>query len=231
MKYSASTLLPMRRPCMSVKATTTVSISPFLVAAPSCSFVSNVSPDGGALAAACPCHEALEQLRRPGEIRCELLRVALDGDGQAVVGCQAFDCAVLPRRGLAQPRRERSDRLVVKAVDPELGLADGATQLRVRVDFDGVRQMVATEGSDLVALEVLEQSPTHSHIDDLLSAADPEHRDLLLERLIDEPYLCLVQLGVDVPQFGVGLLTIAGRVDIPTAGQEEPVEVPESLGA
>src|SRR2546421_7474716 len=37
MKYSASTRLPMRRPCMSVNATTTVSMSPALTATPSCS--------------------------------------------------------------------------------------------------------------------------------------------------------------------------------------------------
>src|ERR1700681_2544241 len=111
MKYSASTRLPIKRPCMSVKATTTVSISPFLTAAPSCSFVSTSTPCAGA------CHEALEKPRGPGKISGQLFGVALDGDDQAVVRLEPFDRAVVTRCGLPQPRRHRSNRLVVKAVD------------------------------------------------------------------------------------------------------------------
>src|SRR5476649_2904114 len=111
MKYSASTRLPMSRPCMSVKATTTVSMSPFLTAAPSCSLVSTSTSRAGAR------HEALEQLRSPWQISGQLLGVALDGDDQAVVRLETFDRAVVSCGRLPQARRHRSDRLVVKAVD------------------------------------------------------------------------------------------------------------------
>src|SRR5487761_111149 len=99
MKYSASTRLPMRRPCMSVKATTTVSISPFLTAAPSCSLVSNSSTPGVTVAAASASHKALEQPRRPRKLTRQLLRVALDGDDQAVFRLDALDSSVISGGG------------------------------------------------------------------------------------------------------------------------------------
>src|SRR5258708_1511303 len=99
MKYSLSTRLPMSRPCMSVKATMTVSMSPFLTAAVSSSLVSKPSPCGLSIAVAGPRDETLEQMTRPGHVRSELFGVALHGDDQAIVRLHPFDRAVLAGGG------------------------------------------------------------------------------------------------------------------------------------
>src|SRR5882762_7994770 len=118
MKYSPSTRLPMSRPCMSVNATTTVSISPFLTAAPNCSLVSNSSLL--VVAVAGPGDESFEEFGCPRQVASELLWVALDGDDQAVVRLQTFDGAIISGRRLPQPRRQLCYCLVVKAVDLDL---------------------------------------------------------------------------------------------------------------
>src|SRR4029077_5140213 len=140
MKYSPSTRLPMSLPCMSVKATMTVSISPFLTSAASCSLVSKPSPRGLFIAAAGSGDEALEKVARPGQVGGELFGVALDGDDQAVVRLHPLHRAVLGRSCLLEPVGQALDRLMVQAVDADLVLARSPAQLRVRVDIDGVGQ-------------------------------------------------------------------------------------------
>src|SRR6185312_10943345 len=130
MKWSPSTRLPISRPCMSVKATTTVSIAPVSISCASSSLVS------GALAVlgfgsvstslpplSRPGDEALEKLRRPRQVDSELLRVALDGDDEPVVRFQPLDRPVLAAGALVEPRRDGLDRLVVEAVDLDRGTA------------------------------------------------------------------------------------------------------------
>jgi hypothetical protein len=73
------------------------------------------------------CDETLKELGRPGQIAGELLRVALDGDDQAIVRLEPFDSAILSRRSLPQSWRDRSDRLVMKAVDLDLPPIRSAT--------------------------------------------------------------------------------------------------------
>src|SRR5260370_37686640 len=103
MKYSPSTRLPMSRPCMSVKATMTVSISPFLTEEVSSSLVSKPSPCRLLVTAARPRDEALEQMARPGHVRSELFGMALHGDDETVVRLHAFYRAVLAGGGLLAP--------------------------------------------------------------------------------------------------------------------------------
>src|SRR5260370_29502439 len=105
MKYSPSTRLPMSLPCMSVKATMTVSISPFLTSAASCSWVSKPSPCGLFIVAAGSRDEALEQMARPGQVGAQLLWVTLHSNDKAVVGLDAFHCPFLARAGFLQPLR------------------------------------------------------------------------------------------------------------------------------
>src|SRR5712692_11021400 len=230
MKYSPSTRLPMSRPCMSVKATTTVSISPFLTEAVSSSFVSKPSPCGLFVAASRPCDEALEQMARPGQVGGELLGMALHGNDKAVAGLDAFDGPVLAVGGLLQPFSQVLDRLVVQAVDPNLVLAGGSPQLRGRIDLDGVRQVAAPERPHLVTLQMLNQRTAHGNVDHLLASADAEHRQLALARLSEHQQLGLVELGVGLPDLLVPPLSIKGRIDIPAPGQQEPVDVRERLG-
>src|SRR5260370_1546627 len=143
MKYSPSTRLPMSRPCMSVKATMTVSMSPFLTEAVSSSLVSTPSPCRLFFAAARPRDEALEQMTRPGHIRSELFGMALHGDDETVVRLHPFDCAVLAGGGLLDPVSQVLDGLVVEAVDPGLVLTRRTTQLTRWIDVDPVRQVAA----------------------------------------------------------------------------------------
>src|SRR6266852_5224975 len=147
MKYSPSTRLPISRPCISVKATMTVSISPFLTSAASCSLVSKASPCGLFIAAAGPRDESLEQMARPGQVGGELFRVTLHRNDEAVVGLDAFDGAVVARGGLLQPFSQVLDSLVVQAVDPALVLAGRPPQLRRRIYLDRVREVAAPKGA------------------------------------------------------------------------------------
>src|SRR5487761_115427 len=225
MKYSASTRLPMRRPCMSVKATTTVSISPFLTAAPSCSLVSMSAPRAGAR------HKAFEQLPGPRKISGQLFGVALHGNDQAVVRLEPFDRAVVSGRGLPQPRGHGPHCLVVKAVDPDLTSFSRMPQLGGWIDRGRVGEVLPAKRADLVAIEVLQQGSTHRHVDHLLATADTKYRDLLVPGQPEKPDLGLVQLGVDGPDFRVGLLTVKSWIDIPPSRQQQPVELIDRTGA
>src|SRR6266849_3417360 len=138
MKYSASTRLPIRRPCMSVKATTTVSTSPRSAWCASSSWlrialrvrgsVSISSPPGFPMAVAGSGHEAFEQRARPRQVGRELFGVTLDRDNQAVVRLHRFHGAIFAARGLLKTRCQLLDRLMVKAVDPDLVLARRAPE-------------------------------------------------------------------------------------------------------
>src|SRR5450759_3814405 len=105
---------------MSVKATTTVSISPPATFSARDSFVSTALALPAAAARAG--QEALEEGDRPGQVGGELLRVTLHGDDETVVGFDPLDCPVLAAGGLLQAVRKSLDRLVVEAVDADLSL-------------------------------------------------------------------------------------------------------------
>src|SRR5690348_11661637 len=164
----------MRRPCMSVNATTTVSISPAATWCARCSLVSKgLAPC--LFAPARPGDEALEKRPRPGQVRGQLLRVTLHRNDKPVVGLHAFDRPVLPLRRLVQARREAADRLVVEAVDADLVLAGGMAQLRAGIDdLDGVREVAAPEAADVVVLQVLDERAAQRDVDHLLAPADAE---------------------------------------------------------
>src|SRR5712692_4904485 len=191
MKYSPSTRLPMSRPCMSVKATMTVSISPFLTSAASCSLVSIGSLRDLATAAS-PRDEALEELAGPGQVGGQLFGVALHRNDKAVVGLDAFNGAVVAVGGLLEPVGQLLDSLMVKAVDPDLVLAGRPPQLRRRIHLDRVRQVAAPQRAHLVTLQMLNQRASHGHVDDLLAAADAQHREPTLSRLVEKRQLGLV---------------------------------------
>src|SRR5713226_10236615 len=173
----------MSRPCMSVKATITVSMSPFLTAAASSSLVSKPSPCGFLVAAACPRDEALEEMARPGQVGCELLRMTLHCNDKPVVRLDAFDRAVLAGGGLLEPISQVLDRLVVQAVDPDLVLTGCSPQLRRRIDLDRVREVTAPQRAHLVTLQMLNQRAAHGDVDHLLAAADAQHREVTRARL------------------------------------------------
>src|SRR5260370_36667670 len=145
MKYSPSTRLPMSRPCMSVKATITVSMSPFLTAAVSSSLVSKPSPCGFFVAAAGSGDEALEEMARPGQVGGEVLRMTLHSNDKPVVRLHAFDCDVLAGCGLLEPVSQVLDRLMVQAVDPDLELTGCPPRLRRRTYLDRGREVSAPQ--------------------------------------------------------------------------------------
>ena len=74
---------------------------------------------------------------------------------------------------------------MVEAVDAELLIPGGATKLRAGLDLDRVREVAAAELPDLVPVEVLLEGSTHRDVDNLLAAADPHHRQVLLARLAE----------------------------------------------
>src|ERR1700674_1001525 len=149
----------MRRPCMSVKATTTVSISPLSTECARCSFVST-SRSFRFAAALGACDEPREEVARPGQVCSQLLGVALHRNDEAVVRLNGLDRPVLSSRRLMKARRELANRLVVQAVDSDLVLARGLPQLRGRVHLDGVGEVVAAETPHVVVLEVLDRKST-----------------------------------------------------------------------
>src|SRR5260370_13628728 len=152
----------MSRPCMSVKATMTVSMSPFLTAAVSSSLVSKPSPCGFLVAGASPRDKALEERPRARQVGGELLRMTLHSNDKPVVRLDAFDCAVLAGCGLLEPVSQVLDRLVVQAVDPDLVLAGRLPQLRRRIYLDRVREVAAPERAHLVTLQILNQRAAHA---------------------------------------------------------------------
>src|SRR5260370_7732030 len=159
MKYSPSTRLPMSLPCMSVKGTMTVSISPFLTSAASCSWASKPSPCGLVIVAAGSRDEALEQMARPGQVGGELLWVTLHSNDKAVVGLDAFHGPVLAGGGLLEPLSQVLDRLVVQAVDPDLVLAGRPPQLRRRIHLDRVPDVASPPLTPPVPPHILHQRP------------------------------------------------------------------------
>ena len=72
--------------------------------------------------------------------------------------------------------------------------------------------------------QVLEQRAAVGDVDELHPAADPEHRQVALDRGAHERDLEAVALGHRVERLGMGLLAIARRVDVGAAGQHQPVE-------
>src|SRR5450759_3451187 len=207
----------MRRPCMSVNATTTVSISWSATDFASFSLVSNQLVPRLRWCAKCsilltvaprPGDKALEELARPGQVGGELLRVALHRDDETVIGLDAFNGPVLAARRLLQPLCKPLDRLVVEAVDADLVLAGRPAQLGCWIDLDGVRQVAPPQRADLVTLQVLHQRAAHGDVDHLLPAADAEHRDGTLPGLAKHRQLCLVKLGVGFTDLVVAPLTI-----------------------
>src|SRR5450759_2280064 len=210
---------------MSVKATTTVSISLPATFSARDSFVSTALALPAA--AARPGDEALEEVARPGQVGGELLRVTLHGDDETVVGLDTLDCPVLAAGGLLQAVRQPLDRLVVEAVDADLVLARRLAKLRRRVDLDGVGQVAAAERANFVTLQVLNQRAAHRDIDHLLPAADAEHRNLPFAGLAEQRQLGRVELRVGISKLLVPPLSIKGWVDVPPSRQQEPVKVRE----
>src|SRR5713101_7494708 len=229
-KYSPSTRLPIRRPCMSVNATMTVSILPASTSAASCSFVSKTSLLGLSAPAPSPRHEAFEQRARPWQVGGELLWMALHRNDKAVVRLDAFHGPVLAVGGLLQPFGQVLDRLVMQAVDPDLVLAGRPTQLGRWVDLNRVREVAAHEGAHLVTFQMLDQRAAHRHVDHLLTPADAQHRQLTLTRLTEHRQLGFVELGVGIADLLVPPLSIKGRIDVPASRQQEPIDVRERLG-
>src|SRR5712692_4994672 len=227
MKYPASTRLPMRRPCMSVKATTTVSTSPRSTWSASSSWVriafrvrgsvSMSSPPGFPMPVASLGNEALKQGAGPWQVGRQLLGVALDGNDQSVVRLHGLHGAIFAVRGLLQARGKLLDRLMMKTVNPYLVLAGGAAELRGGVDLDGVSQMAAPQRAHVVVLEMLHQRTAHGDVDHLLSPADTKHGDLVRPGLAKQAQLGLVQLGVDRTHLLVLLLPIQRGIDVPAA--------------
>src|SRR5437588_4272230 len=174
--------------------------------------------------------EPLEKVARPGQVGGQLFRVALDRHDQAVVRLGALDRSVLTGRRLVQARSQLPDSLVVEAVDPDLVLARGPAQLRRRLDLDRVSQVVAAMVADVMCFEVLHQRAAHGDIDDLLPAADAQHRQLALPSLLEHEQLGLVQLGVDGADLLVLLLSIQQRIDVPAAGKKQAVDLLRTAG-
>src|SRR3989441_6024653 len=230
MKYSASTRLPIRRPCMSVKATTTVSTSPRSTSEASASCVSGALRVRGSVStpsflSASAGDEPLEKMACPWQVGGELFRMALDRHDQAVVRLDALDRSVLTRRGLMQARGQLLDGLVVKAVDPDLVLTRGLAELGGRFDLDRVGQMVAAVRADVVGFQVLHERAAHRDVDDLLPAADAQNRQLALPSLLEHEQLGVVQVTVDGADLLILLLSVERRVDVPAARQEQAVDL------
>src|SRR5690348_4274522 len=218
---------------MSVKATTTVSMSPLSTWWARCSLVSKSAARSapGAASPAGARAKPFEQLARPGQVGGQLLGVALHGNDKPVVRLDAFHRSVVTPGRLVQARREAGDRLVVEAVHPDVVLACGVAELGAWIDLDRVREVAAAVVADVVVIEMLDQRAAQGDVDDLLTAADAEDRQLLLMRLLEEAQLGLVELAVDRPDLVVLGLAVEGRVDVPTARKQQAVDFGQDGGA
>ena len=76
----------------------------------------------------------------------------------------------------------------------------------------------------VVAVDVLIQGTSERHVDQLLAAADAEHGQPSAHRRAHQGDLGLVECWIHLRRRLQGHLTVGGRVDIPTSGQQETVD-------
>src|SRR5450631_551951 len=223
--------LPMRRPCMSVKAVTTVSISPLSTATARSSRVITAAPSprllgwgrGGSRRLPAPFHEPCEECPRPRLVGDQLLRMRLHRHDHPVRRLDCLDDAIGARGGGPQAWCQNVNCLVVDAVDHQDRWGN-PPELRVRVDGDAMGKTPARMALPVVALDVLEQRAPQGDVDELLAPADAEHRDPGFDGAADESRLRLVQRGVDLGHPADGSAAVLLRTDIPAAGNDQAVD-------
>ena len=76
-----------------------------------------------------------------------------------------------------------------------------------------------------MSVQMLQQRSAHGHVDHLLAAADPHHRQAAVSSLREEPQLRVIELPVDRPNLGIGFFSIEGGIDVPPARQQEAVKL------
>ena len=81
-----------------------------------------------------------------------------------------------------------------------------------------------SDGAGIVVLQVLNQGSAERNVDQLLAAADAEDRKPFCSRLAKKVELGLVQLRVERTDLLLRLLAVERRVDVPAAGQQQPVD-------
>jgi len=127
------------------------------------------------------------------------------------------------------------DALVVMAQRPVRLLARGARGQGARRQPDLVvgtlkRSRIATVVVMAVALgQVLQQRAAAGDVEHLHPAADPEERQIPLDRALGQRDLERVALRVDVDGRGVHGLAVGGGVDVRAAGEDQAVEQVEQL--
>jgi hypothetical protein len=77
--------------------------------------------------------------------------------------------------------------------------------------------------------QMLVQRAAARDVHDLHAAADPEHRQVALQRAAHERDLEAVALGDDADRLGMVLGAVGARVDVDPAGEHEAVEPVEDL--
>jgi len=77
----------------------------------------------------------------------------------------------------------------------------------------------------IVVIQVLHERAAERNVDHLLAAADAQHRQVHVARLLEQSKLRLVQVAIDRPDLLVLLLSVKGGVDVPAAGEQQAVDV------
>ena len=80
--------------------------------------------------------------------------------------------------------------------------------------------IVAADYVDGGALQVLDEGAALRHVEQLQPAADRQHRQAVLERLVEHPDFELIPLVVGRFISGVRGLAVARRVEVRAAAQE-----------
>ena len=135
----------------------------------------------------------------------------------------------------AQALADAIDALVVMGLRGMDVRAGGPSGERAGVERDIVVGAVEGAGHATVLVvavalgEVLVQRAAERDVHHLHPAADREHGQVAIERRAQQRDLEAVALGHGADRLGVRRGAVAGRIDVGSAGEDEPVEAVEQL--
>ncbi len=141
------------------------------------------------------------------------------------------------RRATADPKALAQPvyALVMVGLGGVTGLSRGARRKRALDQIDVVVGAVEGAGDAQVFVvaealgEMLQQGAAIGDVDELHTTTDPKHRKVALDRRTHERDLEVIALRDRVESLGMGLLAVAGGVDVGAAGQHQAVKQVEYL--
>src|SRR5688572_20101241 len=92
------------------------------------------------------------------------------------------------------------------------------------VTYFALERFSMVQGSWVFAVDILDESTAHNHVQDLLAPAYTQHRHIVLERPRQHRSLGVVEAGIDRVKGGVGFLAVELGVDIEAAREQHTIQ-------